>query len=53
VIALKLGFEKAFDKVDHTFILDVLQAKGFDNLWCLWIKQVFNSASSAPQWNSW
>jgi hypothetical protein len=47
VLALKLDFEKAFDKVDHTFILQVLQAKGFGNLWCLWIKQLFCSASSA------
>jgi hypothetical protein len=42
-----LDFEKAFDKVDHTFILNVFQAKGFGSLWCLWIKQLFDSASSA------
>jgi hypothetical protein len=47
VIALKMDFEKAFDKVDHTFILNVLQAKGFGSLWCLWIKQLFYSTSSA------
>jgi hypothetical protein len=29
VVALKLDFEKDFDKVDHFFILAVLEAKGF------------------------
>jgi retron-type reverse transcriptase len=40
VAALKLDFEKYFDKVDHSFILDILQAKGFGPLWCKWIKKI-------------
>jgi hypothetical protein len=46
-VALKLDFEKAFDKVDHSFILSVLQAKGFGPLWCKWIKQILESGSSS------
>jgi hypothetical protein len=46
-VALKLDFEKAFDKVDHSFILSVLQAKGFAPLWCNWIKQILESATSS------
>jgi hypothetical protein len=29
VVALKLYFEKTFEKVEHSFIMAVLQAKGF------------------------
>jgi hypothetical protein len=46
-VALKLDFEKAFDKVDHSFILAVLQEKGFGPLWCKWIKQLLKSATSS------
>jgi hypothetical protein len=51
VVALKLDFEKAFDKVDHSFILSVLQAKGFAPLWCKWIRQLLESATSAALLN--
>jgi hypothetical protein len=40
VVSLKLDFEKAFDKVDHSFIMPVLHAKGFGPQWCLWIQQI-------------
>jgi hypothetical protein len=54
VVALKLDFEKAFDKVDHSFILAVLQAKGFRPLWCKWIKQLLACyILGAAQWNFW
>jgi retron-type reverse transcriptase len=47
VAALKLDFEKYFDKVDHSFILDILQPKGFGPLWCKWIKKLLASATSS------
>jgi hypothetical protein len=47
VVALKLDFEKNFDKVDHSFIMAVLQAKGFGTQWCLWIQQILDSTTSA------
>ncbi len=37
-IILKLDFEKAYDKVQWSFLFDVLQKKGFDDKWIKWIK---------------
>jgi hypothetical protein len=47
MLILKLDFEKDFDKVEHEFILQVLQPKGFESKWCAWIKQLLASASSS------
>jgi hypothetical protein len=47
VVAFKIDFEKAFDKVNHSFILAVLEAKGFGPVWCSWIKQIMASATSS------
>jgi hypothetical protein len=47
MVILKLDFEKAFDKVYHSFILRVLQAKGFGPKWCHWILQILNTATSS------
>jgi hypothetical protein len=46
-VAFKIDFEKAFDKVNHSFILAVLEAKGFGSVWCSWIKQLLTSATSS------
>jgi hypothetical protein len=34
LVILKLDFEKAFDKVEHNFIMKVLEHKGFGRKWC-------------------
>jgi hypothetical protein len=46
-VLLKLDIEKAFDKLNHSFILHVLQQKGFGTKWCSWIKQILGSATSS------
>jgi hypothetical protein len=47
LVILKLDFEKAFDKVEHSFIMQVLEHKGFGHKWYQWIKLILNSATSA------
>lgn len=47
VVILKIDFEKAFNKIEHPFILEILKHKGFSNKWINWIKAIFNSATSA------
>jgi hypothetical protein len=50
----KLDFEKAFDKVEHDFILQVLHAKGFGSKWSPRIKQILASATSYfAKWCPW
>jgi hypothetical protein len=47
IVALKLDFEKAFDKIEHTTILDILKARGFGSKWIKWIEILFSSGTSA------
>jgi hypothetical protein len=47
VIILKLDFEKAFDLVEHSTIIQVLVHMGFPPRWIDWVHAIFSSASSA------
>jgi hypothetical protein len=47
IIILKLDFEKAFDKVEHQLMLQIMQHKGFPGKWLQWMQLIFNSGSSA------
>jgi hypothetical protein len=44
---LKLDFEKAFDLIEHSSILQILKRKGFDDRWIGWIANIFSSATSS------
>lgn len=39
-IILKLDFEKTYDKVKWSFLIECLAARGFSEKWCGWLKQV-------------
>jgi len=39
-VVLKLDFEKAYDKVNWSFLFDCLKMWGFNETWCLWISKV-------------
>jgi hypothetical protein len=44
-VILKLDFEKAYDKVNWTFLQQILRMKGFSPLWCKWIDQIVRGGS--------
>jgi hypothetical protein len=46
VVILKLDFEKAFDMVEHSVILDMFCHKGFSEKWVTWIKDILTSGIS-------
>jgi retron-type reverse transcriptase len=47
IVILKLDFEKAFDKLEHQVILEVLKYKGFSNKWVSWIQNLLSTGSSS------
>jgi retron-type reverse transcriptase len=47
IVVLKLDFEKAFDKIEHTTILDILKARGFGKKWIKRIEILLSSGISA------
>ena len=49
---MKLDFEKAFDKVEHQAILEILRHKGFSEKWTGWIQNILNSGESSVLFNN-
>jgi hypothetical protein len=47
LIILKLDFEKAFDKVEHGFMLQIMEQKGFPAKWLAWMQLIFESGTSS------
>ena len=47
IVVLKLDFEKAFDTIEHSTILNMLKHLGFDDLWISWIGKILGSGTSA------
>jgi hypothetical protein len=47
VVILKLDFEKAFDRIEHTTILEVLQHKGFGAKWQHLMKMIMTFGTSS------
>jgi hypothetical protein len=46
IIVLKLDFEKAFDRMEHAAMLQLMRAKGFGNTWLSWMNSIFQSGTS-------
>jgi retron-type reverse transcriptase len=47
IFILKLDFEKAFDKIEHAAIIEILKARGFCEKWIKWIEMILGSGSSS------
>ncbi|GJS88192.1 RNA-directed DNA polymerase, eukaryota, reverse transcriptase zinc-binding domain protein [Tanacetum coccineum] len=45
LLLLKVDFEKAFDSVNWSFLLDIMSQMGFSPKWCKWILACLSSAS--------
>ena len=46
LIILKLDFEKAFDKIEHQLMLQIMEKKGFPTKWLALMKLIFESGTS-------
>jgi retron-type reverse transcriptase len=46
IVILKLDFEKAFDKIEHHVILDMMRRKGFPSKWLSWVSAILSSGTS-------
>jgi hypothetical protein len=46
LIILKLDFEKAFDRIEHGAMLEIMRRKGFGDKGLSWMKLIFNSGTS-------
>jgi len=44
-VILKLDFEKAYDKVNWSFLQQTLRMKGFTEKWCKWIESFVSKGS--------
>jgi glucan phosphoethanolaminetransferase (alkaline phosphatase superfamily) len=47
MVILKLDFEKAFDKIEHNAIMDILRHKGFETKWLNWMYMIMGFGTSS------
>jgi hypothetical protein len=47
ILILKPDFEKAFDKIKHSTIIEILRARDFGKKWIRWISMILSSRTSS------
>jgi Reverse transcriptase (RNA-dependent DNA polymerase) len=50
-IILKVDFEKAYDRVNWSFLLEMLRSRGFGQKWTLWIENLLQGAQTCINFN--
>ena len=50
-VILKLDFEKAYDKVNWDFLLECQKVRGFNDMWCSWIRQILYNGTVSVKIN--
>lgn len=50
-IILKLDFEKAYDKISWSFLMECLRQRGFCDKWCNWIQEIVTSGTLSVKVN--
>jgi hypothetical protein len=46
ILLIKLDFAKAFDTIDHSAMIKIMQRMGFDEKWIKWIQAIFGTRKS-------
>jgi hypothetical protein len=46
LVILKLDFEKSFDKVEHEYMLQIMEHKGLPPKWLQWMRSIFESGTA-------
>ena len=47
ILLFKVGFEKAYDSIDWSYLQDVMLKMGFPTLWIKWIKECTETATAS------
>lgn len=47
MVIIKLDFEKAFDKIEHQAILEIMKYKGFSEKWIKWTEGILGTGTSS------
>lgn len=47
IVIIKIDFEKAFDKVEHSAIVDMLKHLGFGGKFISWVTNIFSTATTS------
>ena len=51
-IVLKLDYEKAYDRVNWKFLMEVLKKRGFGDRWTMWINKILHNGSMGVHVNN-
>lgn len=51
-VLLKIDFEKAYNKVSWKLLFECLQMRGFNPMWCEWVKQVVTGGTISIKLNN-